>query len=96
VTLEPSSYNCDVVVVGSGFGGSVSKLRLAEKGYRVHVIESGRRPVTVEEPEAEMVEVTAVHRFQIAYAGQVGGPGESLTVPADLAPQWVSGGLATR
>jgi hypothetical protein len=53
-------------------------------------------PVTVEEPEAEMVEVTAVHRFQIAYAGQVGGPGESLTVPADLAPQWVSGGLATR
>jgi cholesterol oxidase len=33
----------DVVVVGSGFGGSVSALRLAEKGYRVHVIESGRR-----------------------------------------------------
>ena len=33
----------DVIVVGSGFGGSVSALRLAEKGYRVHVIESGRR-----------------------------------------------------
>ena len=33
----------DVVVVGSGFGGSVSALRLAEKGYRVHVFESGRR-----------------------------------------------------
>jgi cholesterol oxidase len=33
----------DVVVVGSGFGGSVTALRLAEKGYRVHVIESGRR-----------------------------------------------------
>jgi cholesterol oxidase len=30
-------------VVGSGFGGSVTALRLAEKGYRVHVIESGRR-----------------------------------------------------
>ncbi len=40
---EPDCYDYDVVVVGSGFGGSVTALRLAEKGYRVHVIESGRR-----------------------------------------------------
>ena len=33
----------DVVVVGSGFGGSVTALRLAEKGYGVHVYEAGRR-----------------------------------------------------
>ncbi len=33
----------DVVIVGSGFGGSVSALRLAEKGYRVLVLEAGQR-----------------------------------------------------
>jgi cholesterol oxidase len=33
----------DVIVIGSGFGGSVSALRLAEKGYRVAVSEAGRR-----------------------------------------------------
>lgn len=33
----------DYVIVGSGFGGSVSALRLAEKGYRVLVLEKGPR-----------------------------------------------------
>lgn len=39
------STNCDFdwIVIGSGFGGSVSALRLAEKGYRVAVLECGRR-----------------------------------------------------
>jgi cholesterol oxidase len=36
-------YDYDWIVIGSGFGGSVSALRLAEKGYRVAVLESGRR-----------------------------------------------------
>jgi cholesterol oxidase len=36
-------FDYDVVIVGSGFGGSVAALRAAEKGYRVGVMESGRR-----------------------------------------------------
>ncbi|NKF31728.1 NAD(P)-binding protein, partial [Pseudomonas sp. BGM005] len=36
-------FDEDVVVIGSGFGGSVSALRLVEKGYRVLVYEAGRR-----------------------------------------------------
>ncbi len=37
------AYDYDVVVVGSGFGGAVTALRLTEKGYRVAVLEAGRR-----------------------------------------------------
>ncbi|GAA0833031.1 GMC oxidoreductase [Streptosporangium amethystogenes subsp. fukuiense] len=36
-------FDYDVLVIGSGFGGSVSALRLTEKGYRVAVLEAGRR-----------------------------------------------------
>jgi len=37
------AFDCDVLVVGSGFGGSVAALRAAEKGYRVTVVEAGQR-----------------------------------------------------
>ncbi|PRX97305.1 GMC oxidoreductase [Allonocardiopsis opalescens] len=39
----PDRFDYDVLVIGSGFGGSVSALRLTEKGYRVGVLEAGRR-----------------------------------------------------
>jgi cholesterol oxidase len=39
----PERSNYDVIVIGSGFGGSVAALRLTEKGYRVGVLEAGRR-----------------------------------------------------
>jgi cholesterol oxidase len=38
-----NNVDYDVIVVGSGFGGSVAALRLTEKGYRVAVVEAGRR-----------------------------------------------------
>ncbi|MDF0370535.1 MULTISPECIES: GMC oxidoreductase [Streptomyces] len=40
---DDDAYDYDVLVVGSGFGGAVSALRLSEKGYRVGVLEAGRR-----------------------------------------------------
>ncbi|WP_405907044.1 GMC family oxidoreductase [Streptomyces sp. NBC_00828] len=40
---DDGGYDYDVIVVGSGFGGSVTALRLTEKGYRVGVLEAGRR-----------------------------------------------------
>lgn len=40
---ESAAFDEGVIVVGSGFGGSVSALRLVDKGYRVRVYEAGRR-----------------------------------------------------
>ncbi len=41
--MATNGFDYDWLIVGSGFGGSVSALRLAEKGYRVGVLECGRR-----------------------------------------------------
>ena len=58
VTTPPSRgatdhrHDVDWVVVGSGFGGSVAALRLAEKGYRVAVLERGRSYADADLPTA--------------------------------------------
>jgi len=41
--MSVAAPETDWLVIGSGFGGSVSALRLAEKGYKVTVLERGRR-----------------------------------------------------
>lgn len=41
---QPVSLECrDFIIIGSGFGGSVSAMRLTEKGYSVLVLERGKR-----------------------------------------------------
>jgi cholesterol oxidase len=45
-------YDYDWLVIGSGFGGSVSALRLAQKGYKVGVLECGRRFADDELPKS--------------------------------------------
>jgi len=42
----------DYVIIGSGFGGSVSALRLAEKGYRVLVLEKGKNYSATDFPKS--------------------------------------------
>jgi len=41
----------DYIVIGSGFGGSISAMKLAEKGYSVLVLERGKRYHTEDFPE---------------------------------------------
>ncbi len=43
MSSEQVGATFDFVVIGSGFGGSVAAMRLAEKGYRVLVLERGKR-----------------------------------------------------
>ncbi len=40
---QEGMFDFDYIVIGSGFGGSVSALRLSEKGYKVAVLEKGKR-----------------------------------------------------
>jgi cholesterol oxidase len=43
MSASDTTFDYDVLIIGSGFGGSVSALRLTEKGYKVAVLEAGKR-----------------------------------------------------
>ena len=41
--MDQLNKKYDIIIIGSGFGGSVSALRLAEKGYKVLILEKGKK-----------------------------------------------------
>ena len=46
-----ADYDYDVLIIGSGFGGSVAAMRAVEKGYSVAILESGRRYADADLPK---------------------------------------------
>ncbi|EPG65575.1 GMC family oxidoreductase [Leptospira wolffii] len=52
-------FDYDYIVVGSGFGGSVSAMRLSQKGYSVLVVESGKRWTAKDFPKTNW----SVHKY---------------------------------
>jgi cholesterol oxidase len=93
-----SEYDCDFLIVGSGFGGSVSALRLCEKGHRVIVLEQGGRVGKAEieagrrsprkliwSPPVGLFGYFVQHLFRhVAIVGGVGVGGGSLVYAAVL------------
>jgi cholesterol oxidase len=79
----------DFVVIGSGFGGSVSAMRLSEKGYRVLVLERGKRFSDKDLPESTwqiwkylwlpalrcfgILQLTQLHGVMVMVGSGVGG-----------------------
>ncbi len=51
-TTVTRDFDIDVAIVGSGFGGPVSALQFSEKGYRVTVLEKGKRWRTEDLPKS--------------------------------------------
>lgn len=70
------SFDYDVLIIGSGFGGSVSALRLVEKGYRVGVLEAGKRfvesPDQVRDADTAAYAENSWHAREFLWAPQIG------------------------
>ena len=92
----------DVIVIGSGFGGSVAAMRAVEKGYSVGVMESGKRWPDSEipnsswditkflwQPDAEMFGIqrmTYLDDVLVLHGAGVGGGSQSTGTPSTSRP----------
>ena len=65
----PRVHDYDWLVIGSGFGGSVSALRLSEQGHRVGVLESGRRFADHELPQVHLGLAQVLLRAEARHEG---------------------------
>ena len=68
-SVASGSYDFDFIVIGSGFGGSVTAHRLTEKGYRVAVMEMGRRWSPEDLPSTNWLIWRWIWRPQLALRG---------------------------
>jgi cholesterol oxidase len=57
--MASNGFDYDVIVIGSGFGGSVAAMRATEKGYHVGVMKSGKRWRDEDLPETNW----DIHKF---------------------------------
>ena len=83
-------HDHDVVVVGSGFGGSVAALRLAEKGYDVLVYEAGRRFADDELPRTSWDLRRYVWAPRPGHVRHPADPPAAATCSCSPAPAWAA------
>lgn len=67
--MEHNNFDFDQVIIGSGFGGSVSALRLTEKGHRVLILEMGKRRNDKDFPKTNLDKKNYIWMPQIGWKG---------------------------
>lgn len=87
--MQDSTQKFDFIIIGSGFGGSVSAMRLSQKGYKVLLLEKGRKYTNLDFPKTNwnlrkflwaplfrlfgIQEITLLNKIMILHGVGVGG-----------------------